>query len=206
MSQFPTKDLLAGNFISEYAKRLNKALTSLNPDRFEEIQNLLTNAIQERRTIFVGGNGGSASISEHFTCDFAKGVSTNTEYRPKMWSLSSNVALMSAISNDISYDETFSTQLNLYGQQNDLLVLISSSGNSNNIIRAIEVAKNMNMTTIGIFGFSGGRASALVNLSLHIDCDNYGIVEDVSQIIMHMLAQRIRLSGLAEKDIEQTVF
>ena len=76
---------------------------------------------------------------------------------------------MSAISNDISYDETFSTQLNLYGQQNDLLVLISSSGNSNNIIRAIEVAKNMNMTTIVIFGFSGGRASALVNLSLHID-------------------------------------
>ena len=108
-------------------------------------QNLILNHYLSNKNIFVCGNGGSASISNHFICDHLKGTSSNTNLLPKIFSLSSNLEIITAIANDIKYDEIFSFQLSRLARQGDCLITISSSGNSENIIKAIKWAKKINL-------------------------------------------------------------
>ena len=206
MSSFPQKGQSLNDFVNGYMSHLKAALEGIDLEIFGNIETTITDAIKRNSTVFACGNGGSASIAEHLTCDFSKGIGTDTEYRPKMWSLSSNFALVSATANDVSYEHVFSKQLDMFAEENDVLIVISSSGNSENILKALDTAKRLEMRTIGIFGFSGGRAASMCDHHLHIKCDNYGVVEDASQIIMHMLAQRIRLGGIPEGKLHEVTF
>lgn len=182
----------------EYGNALQKALHSVNQYYLDVIVCQILNS----RTIYVCGNGGSAAIAEHLACDCVKGVATDAEndFSLNVVSLSSNLPMISAIANDIGYDEVFSKQLqwlswNLkdFGSySNDVLIVISSSGNSPNIIKVINKAKERGIMTVAITGFDGGKAKELVDYCIHINSDNYGIIEDASQAVMHFIAQKMR--------------
>jgi phosphoheptose isomerase len=116
--------------------------------------------------------------------------------KPKVASLSANVELLTAIANDIGTDRLFSFQLESLGSQGDVLVAISSSGESPNIISALETARSQGLHSISLTGFAGGGARTLADVNVHVDCDNYGIVEDLHQSLMHILAQYLRHRNL----------
>jgi len=175
-----------------YADDLAVAIHNIDEFDLDRIVDIIIQAMGASKTIFTCGNGGSAAISEHLSCDCMKGVATDTELYPKIISLASNVSVMTAIANDIGYDEVFSKQIEWQGRRNDVLIAISSSGNSPNICKALQTAKAKCMKTIAIVGFDGGAALDYSDVYLHIESNNYGIVEDASQALMHFIAQTIR--------------
>src|SRR4029453_10159547 len=134
--------------------------------------------------------------ANHLQCDHVKGVRNGTDLNARVFSLSTNVELFSAIANDHGYDTVFEYQLQSLAQPGDLLVAISSSGRSPNIVRALEWAKRHRMHTIALTGFSGGAARVLADRPLHRRPDNYGAIEDAHQAVMHLLAQCVRQSRM----------
>ena len=156
--------------------------------------------------MFSCGNGGSASIANHMQCDHVKGIRTATDLAPQVLSLSTNVELLTAIANDIGYENVFVYQLQSQSQPGDVLIAVSSSGRSPNIVQALTWARDHGLRTIAITGFDGGAARAVAEVSIHVDCTNYGIVEDLHQAIMHALAQYIRQSRMSADAISTTVF
>ena len=125
---------------------------------------------------------------------------------PKIISLSSNLELITAISNDIKYDEIFSFQLARLANKDDCLITISASGNSKNIINVIKWAKANNLKTISLNGFDGGKAKKLSDFSVNVPSNNYGIIEDLHQSIMHILSQSIRMKFLKKNDISKLIY
>ena len=195
------------NFLAGYMNEIQKGFASIDIANLGKVVNVLDSAIKRNSTIYTCGNGGSSSIAEHFVCDFLKGASTGTSIQPIIHSLSSNTPTVTAVANDISYDDIFSFQLDKYGKDGDILLCVSSSGNSPNIIKALSMAKSKNIESISFVGFIGGQAKNISDNCIHIPNKNYGIVEDVHHTLMHMLAQYIRLKNLENKDnIEQSVF
>lgn len=185
--------LIKDHFI-DYRKQLNQALDSIDTENLSKVFSEILQSISRRDNIFVCGNGGSAAIAEHFVADNSKLVSQNTAFKPKMYSLVSNAALLTAYANDNGYEYCFSEQLKLFGHKTDLLIAISSSGKSPNIINAIRQANKMGMTTISITGFDGGEAKQISLYNIHVNSHHYGKVEDCHHIIMHNLASFISLS------------
>lgn len=183
---------MINNFKFSYIEQINDGIKNISDANLELASIAIETAMKNRRNIFVCGNGGSAAIAEHLSCDHSKGVATNTSLLPKVFSLASNMSLMTALANDLGYEEVFSKQLELQATKDDLLIVISSSGNSPNIIKALELAITLQMNTISLTGFTGGKASKLARINLHVPINNYGIVEDCHQILMHILAQYIR--------------
>ena len=184
------------DYLDLYAGFLRQGLESVDRGALKNVSRELAEVYRLRRTVWVCGNGGSAAISDHFSCDHLKGVSTNTALRPRVLSLSSNASLLTAIGNDLSFDRIFEYQLASLAQPGDVLIAVSSSGNSPNIIRAVNVAKSLGLRTIGFVGFDGGELSKIADHALHVKIANYGVVEDVHQSLMHVLAQFIRLTAL----------
>ena len=184
------------NFLSEYKKNLINGFDAINPHVLEEIAQLIDQSIKSKKIIYTCGNGGSSSISDHFVCDFLKGVATNTNIQPIIHSLTSNTPTLTAIANDIKYDDIFSFQIERYGASEDLLLCVSSSGNSKNIINAIKKAKEKNIITISFVGFDGGEAKKLSDYNIHIPVYNYGVVEDIHHCLLHILSQYIRSDNL----------
>ena len=164
---------------------------TLDPEKLSQAANTILACIRNNKTIYTIGNGASASIAEHWACDYFKGCSGNG-YNPRVISLAANIPLMTAISNDISYDEVYSYQIERLGQPGDVLIAISSSGNSPNIIRAIQAANDHQVQTIALTGFSGGKAKDLANICVHAYVDEYEATEDIHQAIMHTIAKYIR--------------
>lgn len=189
-------ELPAFNYFTSYAEQLHNALLTISPEMYEIAVNMIEDATHHNKQIFVCGNGGSAAIAEHMTCDHMKGVNNSTVLFPKLHSLSSNMSLITAIANDISYDDVFCKQLSFLGGKGDILVAISSSGKSPNIIKALRHAKAREIYTIALVGFDGGEAKDIADVTLHVQASNYGIVEDSHQAIMHTMAQTIRRKNL----------
>ena len=138
-------------------------------------------------------------------CDIFKQTSSNSKLKPLVFSLSSNYELISAISNDISYDEVFSYQLERIASKKDLLITISSSGNSENIVRVLKKSKEMELYSVALTGFSGGRSKEFCSLNIHVPEDNYGIVEDAHQSIIHSIAQFLRKKYLDDDEDENKI-
>jgi len=132
------------------------------------------------------GNGGSAATASHIATDWCKTAQRNGKRLLRCMSLTDNVAFMSAIANDLGYDEVFSRQLESYLRRGDVVVLISGSGNSPNVVNAARFAKKKGAVTIAMTGFSGGKLRRLADVCLHIDSDQYGVIED-----LHMAAGSI---------------
>lgn len=180
------------DFFDAYADQLARATRTVKPDALDAAQALLNDAIGRDAQIFACGNGGSAAIANHLVCDHARGISYDTGLRPRIQSLSATIELLTAIANDVSYSEVFAEQLRLLGRPGDVLITISSSGDSENVTRAIQYAQANGIASISLTGFAGGRTAALADVNLHVDADNYGVVEDVHQSLMHVLAQYVR--------------
>ncbi len=131
-------------------------------------------------------------------CDCVKGIRTDSTLKPQVVSLSSNIEIITAIGNDIGYDQIFRFQLESLAHPGDLLIVISSSGGSPNIVTALEWAKENGVTSIAMTGFSGGKSRELADISLHAEADNYGIIEDLHQSLMHLLAQYTRQKQITD--------
>jgi|GEM_PF-175510 len=204
---FPNKPYGSiGDFVDAYADQMARAFASIDRKKIAAAADCLNTAYQSGQIVCVCGNGGSAAISNHFHCDHIKGVQTDTAIKPRVVSLSSTVETLTAIANDISYDDVFSYQLKTLAKPGDVLITVSSSGDSENIIKAATWAKNNNVRVISFTGFSGGRSADLADINLHVEGDNYGVIEDAHQSIMHILAQYLRLAAMPANLIDERKF
>ena len=193
MINFPTKKYLkSSDYFDDYISTKDLLLKKIDQKILNKIIQEILNSIKNKRDFFSCGNGGSAATAEHLSCDFSKGSCTNTNLNFKVFSLNSNVALMTAIANDISYDDVFSYQLNRYGKANDVLLAFSVSGTSKNIIKCTKIAKKKKIKIISFTGFNGGVLKKLSNYNINFPSNNFGIVEDCHLTIMHFISQYIR--------------
>ncbi len=173
----------------DYRAALVRALDSVETRALENAYTIMNKVALSGKTIFTAGNGGSAAIANHLCCDWSKGTFIENKVRLKTHSLCANVELMTAMANDMGLEHMFAQQLKILGSSEDGLLLISSSGNSPNILQTALEAKSIGMPVIGLSGFSGGRLKELADVAIHVPMNNYGIVEDVHQAVMHSLAQ-----------------
>ena len=176
-------------YVQQYTQQLQDALEQVPDAVLDDAFRVISTAVRDNRRVFVAGNGGSAAIADHLCCDWTKGTHSPGLPPLRTHSLASNVPMLTAIANDFGYDAVFSRQLELLGSAGDVLLLISSSGNSPNILAAVDTAKAMGITTVGLTGFTGGALAARADVCLHIPYANYGLVEDCHQILMHTFAQ-----------------
>ncbi len=177
----------------KYKSQIKAALDMFEFD--DKIIKLLKDSIKKNQKIFVAGNGGSAALAMHYVCDLSKGANQNWDEnfeRYKAICLSSNLGYMTAISNDAYYEDVFRQQLINLANPEDILIVISSSGNSPNIIKALEYAKERNMTTIGISGFDGGKLKEMADYSAHANIDSYEVCEDIHSIFGHFLTVALK--------------
>lgn len=188
---------IATDIIFDHLGQVNIGFASINHDDFEKVAETIVSSIIKKKNIFTCGNGASAAIAQHWACDYTKGCSKGA-VNPRVISLSANIPLMTAISNDISYDYVYSYQLERLANPDDVLITISSSGNSPNVVEAIEKAKEMGVTTIALTGFNGGWCKENADMCIHVDVDEYEATEDVHQAIMHMIAKYIRKTCWSE--------
>lgn len=179
------------NYLKKYLDELSKSIINSNKKQLEKAINLIVKKIKNNNTIFVCGNGGSAAIANHYVCDYLKFFRDRTVYKPKIISLSSNLETITAIANDISYDQIFKYQAESLSKKNDLIIIISSSGNSKNIIELLKFAKKKGISSIGFSGFDGGYLEKNSNISININAKNYGLSEDAHHILMHIIMQYI---------------
>ena len=176
-------------FISEYINSVSSSVLNTNMKNLNNAAQTILRAIQKKRTIFVCGNGGSAAIANHYVVDFIKFFRGKTSLKPKILSLSDNIETITAISNDLDYKYVFSYQAQSLCNKNDLIIIISSSGNSKNVVELIKFAKKNKIKTIGFSGFTGGYLKKNSDISIHINANNYGVSEDSHHILMHAQLQ-----------------
>ena len=179
-------------YCDDYLTRLARAGASIDRALLARAGAMLDAAFERGAWLFVCGNGGSAAIANHLLCDVAKGIQTDTDLLPRVMSLSANLELITAIANDIAFDDCFVYQLRTAARPGDMLMTISASGDSENIVRAVDWARMNDVETIALTGFDGGRSARLATVNLHVAGDNYGVIEDTHQSIMHILSQYLR--------------
>ena len=175
-------------YAQRYFERLRQVLDGIDHSEIDRFVDLLLQARQSSRNIFFVGNGGSAATSSHFANDLSIGT-RQQEKSFKVISLVDNIATLSAIGNDYGYDQIFARQINVYGQKNDLLVGISASGNSPNLLRAFEVGQELGLTTVSITAFDGGKLKKIADHSVHVptNAGEYGPAEDAHLILDHLI-------------------
>jgi len=204
---FPDKKINdIGDYADEYFSQIGQAAASVDRDQLRRAAGILTNVYKQGGMVYSCGNGGSAAIANHLVCDHCKLVRSDTDLQSRIYSLSSTIEIITAIGNDYSYDEIFLYQLRALAKPGDALISISSSGNSENIVRAVSWAVENKIPVIALTGFSGGRSSELADVNLHVSADNYGVIEDIHQSIMHLLAQFIRQAHMEEHLISERKF
>jgi D-sedoheptulose 7-phosphate isomerase len=195
------------NYFNSYIYNLKSTLDEIDFSAVEKVVRRLMKARQNDKQIFIIGNGGSASTASHFACDLGKGTvdyDASGFKRFRVMSLADNMAFISAVGNDISYDEIFSEQLRNYLNPGDVVIGISASGNSPNIVQAFHYARSIGATTVGLLGFTGGRAKKLSDIEITVSSKNYGIAEDFHLIIQHVMTQIIR--RMLKKEEHKVIF
>jgi D-sedoheptulose 7-phosphate isomerase len=176
-------------FLQSYLRNLSNSILFADLESMDKAAKLILSTIKKKKTIYVCGNGGSAAIANHYVCDFLKFFRQKTKYIPKIISLSNSIETITAIANDIDYNKIFSYQAESLCEKNDLIIIISSSGKSKNIIEIIKTAKKKGIKILGFSGFKGGYLKKNSDISVHIAAENYGISEDSHHILMHVLLQ-----------------
>lgn len=206
-AKFPGAPYLkAATYVGAYAEEIARSWQTMDFTALDRAAEILIDAYVRRVGVFSCGNGGSASIANHLQCDHVKGVRNKTDLTPRVVSLSNNVELLTAIANDLSYEDVFRFQLQSQSKPGDVLIAISSSGRSANIVRALTWARDNGLRTIALTGFEGGDARKVAEVAIHFDTTNYGVVEDLHQAVMHALAQYIRQSRMTSEAIAENVF
>jgi D-sedoheptulose 7-phosphate isomerase len=180
--------------IDSYLSRLQAVLTRVNVGEIEALAGLLRKAYDEGRTIFIMGNGGSGATASHIACDLNKGACFNASKKFRVMALTDNMPTLLALANDVGYESVFVEQLKCFLRPGDLVVAISGSGNSKNVLAAVEYANAHGGATVGLTGFDGGRLKKLAKASVHVNADDMQIVEDLHLIIGHILMQALSVS------------
>lgn len=196
----------AGAYCDAYFEQMAKAAASIDRARVAEAAAILGAAYSGGNTVFVCGNGGSSAIANTFLAVHLKLVRTDTDLKARVVSLSDNIPIMTAIANDISYDDVFAFQLGAQARDGDVLVTVSSSGNSENVVRAVTTARDAGMPVIAMTGFGGGRSRDMATVSLHVTADNYGVIEDTHQCLMHLLGQYLRQAHMPPALVAERTF
>lgn len=179
-----------GIYFEQYSRAIADALATVDHGEIGPAHAKIDDTLRQGGRVFVAGNGGSAAIADHLCCDFTKGIFSEKQPAIKTHSLVGSMALFSALANDVGYNNVFSEQLKMFDANgSDIVILISSSGNSPNILRAAEYCNHRDIVLIGLTGFRGGRLLEEADINLHVKSNNYGIIEDCHQILMHVIAQ-----------------
>lgn len=173
--------------INNYLMQEIDLLKKLDVHKINNAINEIGAAFSRDGAIYIFGNGGSASTASHFMNDFNKGISEHRKKKFRFYCLNDNIPTILAVANDIGYDDIFRFQLDGRLCENDLVIGISGSGNSNNVIRAIQYAKDQKVRTIGITGFNGGKLIDLVDVSLNVPVMSMQLTEDVHMIFDHLM-------------------
>jgi D-sedoheptulose 7-phosphate isomerase len=176
-------------FAAHYIDELGRVLRGVPLEDFERVVNAMLAARERGSSIFIMGNGGSASTASHFACDINKGACFGIEKRLKVFCLSDNIPTMLAYANDVSYDDIFVEQLRNFLVPADMVIGISGSGNSRNVVKAIEYANRRDAFSVAFTGFDGGRLAGVANISIVIPVDDMQKVEDTHLILTHMMMQ-----------------
>ncbi len=179
------------DFSHNYIGQLKDVLDAFPQDQFDRLVDAMMDAYKEEKRIFVMGNGGSASTASHWVCDINKGCCMEKEKKFKMICLNDSISTMLAYANDQAYEDVFVEQLKNFFVPGDIVIGISGSGNSLNVLKAIEYAKNNSGTTVGLCGYSGGKIYDMVDIPILARVDDMQKVEDVHMIVVHMTMQRI---------------
>jgi D-sedoheptulose 7-phosphate isomerase len=179
-------------FARNYTTNLSKVLGDLPFEAIGKFLHMLEKAYLARRHVFIAGNGGSAATASHMANDLLWGVAQRGRPGFRAIALSDNVPVLTAIANDKSYQDVFSVQLEALGDRDDVLVVITGSGNSPNIVRLVEVAREKGLTTIGFLGFGGGKVAPLVDIPITIPSHDYGPVEDLHMMLDHLCIAHLR--------------
>ena len=181
--------------IKNYIAEEKKVLDSLDVNVINQIMNEINESKERGASIYICGNGGSAATASHFCCDFNRDLSGKGEKTANFICLSDNVPTMMAIANDFSYDEIFSYQLKSKLKPGDILFVISGSGNSKNIVKAMEVAKQKGNKIIGLCGYDGGKVKEMSDICLHVNVNNMQIVEDIHMMLDHCMMYIMYMSN-----------
>ena len=176
------------NFAESYRAQVHAAIDSIEGAPVETAIRWFEEARAASRHIFVCGNGGSASTASHFACDIVKGASYNRESRFRIMALTDSLPTITAYSNDVAYDCVFAEQLKNFAAPGDLVMAISGSGNSPNVVRALEYANSIGCRTIALTGRDGGKLGPLAQLSIRVPVEHMGRIEDAHMIVCHMIA------------------
>ena len=206
--KFPIKKYYNFNSYKEdYYKELKISFELIDFNKLIEIINILELAYKNKnKKIMVCGNGGSAALANHFACDHQKILNEIKPLNPFVLSLSANSPLITAISNDNQYENVYCDQIKQMGKKSDILITISSSGNSKNIIKAIKIAKKMSIKTISLTGFDGGRSKNLADHNIHVKSQNYGIIESLHHTVMNLISQYLKNKYLSSDKIRSLKF
>jgi len=193
-------------FSKNYFEETRKAIERLNLEKIQKIAEVLYRAYKNNKQIFIMGNGGSASTASHFACDLGKGtlqrVYDEKEKRFRVISLTDNVATLMAFGNDLSFEDIFCQQLSNLVNREDVVIGISGSGNSANIVKAIEYAKRCGAKTIGFLGFyTGGKLRDLVDYEITVQDNHYGRIEDIHLMLEHLITNYF--AELKKEEIEE---
>ena len=173
--------------VQDYMDSLKRTLDSLNMEEFNNILGILKDAYHNEKTIFIMGNGGSAATASHIVCDLNKGVSYTRKKKFKMICLNDNIPTLMAYANDASYDDIFVEQLKNFLKPGDIVIGISGSGNSRNVLKAIEYANANDGVSIGLCGYNGGKLKQSAHHFIHVNINDMQIVEDIHLIIGHIM-------------------
>ena len=179
------------NFFNNYADRLGDVLASSDWSGVTSLAKDMRAAWIAGHQVFICGNGGSAGNAIHLANDFVYGVAKRTGGGIRAHALSANSAVLTCLANDLSYESIYSEQLAVYGREGDLLIVLSGSGNSPNIVRVLEQARSMDIKSYAILGYSGGHSKSLADVAIHFPVDDMQIAEDLQLIVGHMLMQSL---------------
>jgi D-sedoheptulose 7-phosphate isomerase len=174
--------------VDNYLSELTAAIQAVDNDAVSAWINRLTQARSEGATIFVAGNGGSAATASHFATDIGKGASYGKPQRFRVVALTDSMSTITAYANDVGFDVVFAEQLRNLGKPGDVLVTISGSGSSPNIIAVIEAAKELGMDVIALTGFQGGTSGPMADIHVNVPSDHMGRIEDVHMALCHTVA------------------
>jgi D-sedoheptulose 7-phosphate isomerase len=184
--------LPADEFCRAYAQRLQSAFAAGPVDAIGRLATALTAALQQRSHVFLAGNGGSAANAMHLANDFLYGIAKDSGEGLCVEALPANASVLTCLANDLSYDEVFAEQIKIKGHAGDLLIVLSGSGNSRNVVRAIEAAHLREMQTFAVLGYSGGRCLEIAQHPIHFHVDDMQIAEDLQLMVGHICMQWVR--------------
>jgi D-sedoheptulose 7-phosphate isomerase len=179
-------------YIGSYFERLRATIDRIPLERIERVGEILFRAYENNKQVFVVGNGGSAATASHMACDLGKNTIGPNQRRFRILSLTDNTPLLSALANDVGYDHVFSEQLVNLIQPGDVLIVLTGSGRSPNILKAMRYARDRASTVIALLGFDGGSARELADELVLVPSDDYGLIEDLHMILNHVLVGYFR--------------